>query len=157
MKAKILMVVMLMSLSTVLMAQTSRVTPKRMGMPANRHMNAMRGARPANGLNLTNEQKEAFKQGMLSLQKQLQPLRNEIGEAEAHQKTLVTAEKPDMGAIDKNIEKIGALRIEMAKIQTKHRLEMRAQLTEEQRQKFDLFRGKMRQGKRPNGMRCGMM
>ena len=157
MKAKILMVVMLMSLSTVLMAQTSRVTPKRMGMPANRPMNAMRGAGPANGLNLTDAQKEAFKQGMLSLQKQLQPLRNEIGEAEAHQKTLVTAEKPDMGAIDKNIEKIGALRIEMAKIQTKHRLEMRAQLTEEQRQKFDLFRGKMRQGKRPNGMRCGMM
>ncbi len=157
MKAKILMVVMLMSLSTVLMAQTSRVTPKRMGMPANSPMNAMRGAGPANGLNLTDAQKEVFKQGMLSLQKQLQPLRNEIGEAEAHQKTLVTAEKPDMGAIDKNIEKIGALRIEMAKIQTKNRLEMRAQLTEEQRQKFDLFRGKMRQGKRPNGMRCGMM
>jgi Spy/CpxP family protein refolding chaperone len=156
MKAKILMVVMLMSLSAVLMAQTTGVAPKRMGMPERRPaMKEMRG--PANGLNLTNEQKEAFKQNMLALQKQLQPLRNELREAMAHQKTLTTAEKPDLGAINKNIEKIGAMRIEIAKIQTKHRLEMRAQLTDEQRLKFDLFKGKMKQGKRQNGMRHGMM
>jgi hypothetical protein len=32
----------------------------------------------------------------------------------------------------------------MTKIQAKHRLEMRAQLTEEQRLKFDMFKGHMR-------------
>ena len=71
-------------------------------------------------------------------------------------KTLTTAEKPDFAAINKNIDKIGAVRIEMVKIQTKHRLEMRAQLTDEQKLKFDLFKGKMKQGKRPGGMRHQM-
>ena len=65
------------------------------------------------------------------------------------------AEKPDFGAINKNLEKIGDLRVEMAKIETKHRLEMRVQLTDEQRLKFDLFKGKMKQGKSYPGMRRG--
>ena len=84
---------------------------------------------------------------MMATQKQLQPLRNALGEAEAHQKTLVTAEKPDFGAINKNIEKIGGIRVEMAKIQTKNRLDLRAQLTDEQKLKFDLFKHGMRQWK----------
>jgi len=69
----------------------------------------------------------------------------------AHQKTLMTAEKPDLDAINKNIEKMGSLKTEMAKIQAKSRLDMRAQLTEEQRLKFDLHRENMREGKGPEG------
>jgi Spy/CpxP family protein refolding chaperone len=111
---------------------------------------------PGNGLNLTDAQKEAFKQSMLATQKQIQPIRNELGEANARQKTLTTAEKPDLNAINKNIEKIGALKVEMAKIQAKHRLEMRAQLTDEQRLKFDAHKGKMMQGKGQRGMKHGM-
>ena len=109
-----------------------------------------------NGLNLTDAQKEAFKQSMLAVQKQLQPIRNELGELLAHQKTLMTSENPDLNAINKNIEKIGALKVEMAKIQAKHRLEMRAQLTDEQRLKFDLHQGKMKHGNGPKGMKHGM-
>ena len=163
MKAKILSIVLLMSLSTVLMAQSSGNSDER---PMRGHDHALlmqaghRGM--AEGLNLTDEQKAAFKQGMIDMQKQMKPLRNELGEAVAHQKTLVTAEKPDFSAINKNIEKIGALKIEMAKIQTKHRLDMRAQLTDEQKLKFDQFKGKMghRNGHNdPEGMRHkkGMM
>jgi Spy/CpxP family protein refolding chaperone len=161
MRAKILMLVMLMSFSAVLMAQTTEVVPKKEGKTqrgagmnemrgprANEmraaHMNKMKGA--ANGLNLTKEQKEAFKKSMMATHKQLQPLRNELGEAEAHQRTLTMAEKPEIGAINKNIEKIGAIKIEMAKIQAKSRLEMRAQLTDEQRLKAELFRAKMKPG-----------
>jgi len=152
MKAKILSIVLLMSLSTVLMAQSSGNSDER---PMRGHDHALlmqaghRGM--AEGLNLTDEQKAAFKQGMIDMQKQMKPLRNELGEAVAHQKTLVTAEKPDFSAINKNIEKIGALKIEMAKIQTKHRLDMRAQLTDEQKLKFDLFKGKMGHGNGQNG------
>ena len=83
------------------------------------------------------------------------PLRNELGEAEAHQKTLLSAEKPDLGAINKNIEKIGGIRIEMAEVQTKHRLEMRAQLTDEQRLKLELFKGKLKQARGHFGNRPG--
>jgi Spy/CpxP family protein refolding chaperone len=94
-------------------------------------------------------QKDAFKQSMVAMQKQIQPLRNELGEAKAHQKTLVTTEKPDLSAINKNIDKIGALKIEIEKIQVKHRLDLRAQLTDEQKLKFDLQKGRMGHEKGP--------
>ena len=123
MKTKILMVVVLMSLSGILMAQTTDVVPKKQGAPEQEVkikakkealMKAMRGAqmnrrmRPhaqplkdlAMGLKLTDAQKEAFKKSAMAVHKQLQPLRNELGEAAAHLKTLAMAEKPDFGAIN---------------------------------------------------------
>jgi Spy/CpxP family protein refolding chaperone len=152
MKTKVLMIVVLMGFTTLLMAQPQENEEKKStrGPEHEMRMNEERGAQ---GLNLTDAQKDAFKQSRLALQKQLQPLRNELGEAEAHQKTLTTAEKPDLAAINKNIEKIGALKMEMAKLQVKHRLELRAQLTDEQRLKFDLQQGKMKHNRGPEGMR----
>jgi len=156
MKTRILMIVAFMGLSAVLIAQPAETGPKKAFQGPKHEMPMNRGQRgPANGLNLTDTQKEAFKQSMLAMQKQLQPIRNEVREAMAHQRTLTTAEKPDMAAINKNIEKIAALRVEMAKIQTKNRLEMRAQLNDEQRLKFDLFKAKMRQGRGQNWMQRG--
>jgi len=157
MRAKILVIVLLMSLSAVLVAQTNESGRKNANRAPQKEMR-MNGGQggPMRGLNLTDAQKEAFRKSMLDIQKQLQPLRNELGEAEAHQKTLVTAEKPDMAAINKNIEKIGAFRIEMAKIEVKHRLDMRAQLSDEQRLKFDLMKGKMRRDRGAKGMRRNM-
>jgi len=163
MKTKIFTIVLLLSLSTVLVAQTAENGPKKAPRgPQGQMQMYMKGRQmgPAQGLNLTDAQKEAFKQGMIALQKQTQQLRNELGEAEAHQKTLMMSEKTDLAAINKNIEKIGALKVEMAKIEVKHRLDMRAQLTDEQKLKFDLFRGKMNQKmgqKGPKGMKRGRM
>lgn len=131
MKTKILMIVVLLGLTTAVMAQRGNGQERSFrGERSEMRMDDQKGG-PENGLNLTDAQKELFKQSKLDVQKQIQPLRNELGEAEAHQKTLMTAEKPDLNAINKNIEKIGTLKVEMAKIQAKHRLEMRAQLTEE--------------------------
>ena len=144
MKTKILMFVVLMGFAAVLAAQPTdrRLGKSFHGQNAEMRMNDEHGGLISE-LNLTDAQKEALKQSRIDLQKQLKPLRNELGEAEAHQKTLMTAEKPDLNAIDKNIEKIGMLKTEMAKVQVKHRLDMRAQLTDEQKLKFDMFRGKM--------------
>ncbi|MCX6240137.1 MAG: Spy/CpxP family protein refolding chaperone [Bacteroidia bacterium] len=156
MKAKILGIVLLMSMSVVLMAQPTENGNKKPFRGQEKSLLIQdRQKGHGEGLNLTDAQKEAFKQGMMAVQKQIQPLRNELGEAEAHQKTLVTAEKPDIAAINKNIEKIGAIKIEMAKIQTKHHLDMRAQLTDEQKLKFDLLAEKMKDGKGPKGMKHG--
>ncbi len=153
MRAKILSIVLLMGLSAGLMAQTTEKGSKKELRGPAKEMRMHEGERGmANGLNLTDAQKEAFKQSMMAMQKQIQPLRNELGEAEAHQKTLVTAEKPDLSAINKNIEKIGALKIEMAKIKAKNHLDMRAQLTDEQCVKFDLFANKMKEGRGFKGM-----
>ena len=153
MKAKILSLVFLMGLSVALMAQSTETGPKK-EFHGQKKEGCTMGAKSGfdGGLNLTDAQKEAFKQSRIAMQKQILPIRNELGEAMAHQKTLVTAESPDLAAINSNIEKIGALRVEMAKIQVNHRLDMRAQLTDEQRQKFDLFKEKMKHGSGPRGM-----
>ena len=62
---------------------------------------------PMKGHEPSDTQKEAFKKSMMAMQKELKPIRNELGEVMAHQKTLVSADTPDMKAIDKNLEKIG--------------------------------------------------
>ena len=155
MKTKVLMIAVLLGCTALVMAQPNGNGTKKSarGTGHEVRMNEQRG--PGDGLDLTDAQKEVFKQTMLALQKQLQPIRNEIGEAEARQKTLVTIDKPDMADINKNIEKIGGLKTEMAKIQAKHRIEMRAQLSDEQRIKFDLHPGKMKHGKGQKGMEHG--
>ncbi len=155
MRAKFLFIVLLMSLSAVLKAQTTETSPKK---PLHRQGNEMRiisdeKEGPVKGLNLSEAQKATFKESMMAMQKQLQPIKNELGEAEAHQKTLMTAERPDIAAVNKNIDRIGALRIGIAKIKTKHHLEMRSQLNDEQRLKFDLFSEKMMDMKNENGMK----
>lgn len=159
MKTKILMIAVLLGLTTVAMAQrgNDQERPFR-GQKSEMKMDDRKGT-AENLLNLTDAQKEAFKQSMLATQKQLQPIRNELGEAEAHQKTLMSAEKPDLAAINKNIEKIGNLKVEMAKIKAKNHLDMRAQLTEEQRLKFDAMKGHFRDGegmKGHKGMNSGL-
>lgn len=156
MKTKVLMIAVLLGLTTVAMAQPKGNDRERPfhGQRSEMKMDDRKGDHE-NGLNLTDVQKEAFKQSRLAVQKQLQPIQNELGEAEAHQKTLMSAEKPDLAAINKNIEKIGGLKIEMAKIKAKNHLEMRAQLTEEQRLKFDNTRGKMMHDGARQGMRNG--
>lgn len=156
MKTKILLLVVLMSFSAILIAIPADRDSTKSFRGQNREMRMNDHHRdPKNGLNLTDAQKEAFKQSRLEIQKKMQPLENELGEVKAHQKTLITAEKPDMNEINKNIEKMGALRVEMAKIQAQHRLDMRAQLTDEQRIKFDTHKGEMMQHIGPQGMRQG--
>lgn len=156
MKAKILSIVLLMGLSVALIGQTTEKGSRKDFRGQGNEMRMHDGQKgPGDGLNLTDEQRDAFKGNRMAMQKQVQPLRNELGEAEAHQKTLMTAEKTDLSAINKNIEKIGQLRVEMAKIQAKHHLDMRAQLTDEQKLKFDLKKGKMGRDKGFNGMKHG--
>ena len=155
MKTKVLLFAMCMGFTTLLMAQPKESGSKNPNRGPEHEMKMEVQPGPGNRLDLTDAQKEAFKQSRLALQKQIQPIRNELGEAEAHQKTLMTAEKPDLAAINKNIEKIGGLTTEMAKIQAKNHLDLRAQLTEEQRLKFDMHQNNMQHGEGPEGMRHG--
>jgi Spy/CpxP family protein refolding chaperone len=152
MKTKILVFVVLMGMSVVMFAQPGAGSETRSFHGKNGSVGMEKTGGPMNGLNLTDAQKETFKQSMLAVQKQMQPLRNQLGEAEAHQKTLMTVEKPDLSAVNKNIEKIGEIKTEMAKLQAKHHLEMRSQLTDEQRLKFDMFKHQMKDGKGMKGL-----
>ena len=158
MKTKALMIAVLLGLTTVAMAQPKEKEQGKAPLAPKHEMRMehRNGGGPAAALELTDAQKEAFKQSRLAMQKQLQPIQNELGEAEAHQKTLMSGEKPDLAAINKNLEKIGSLKVEMAKIRAKNHLDMRAQLTEEQRLKFDAFKGKMKHDGGSEGMRHNM-
>jgi Spy/CpxP family protein refolding chaperone len=133
----------------------------------NKNVRVIRGVQPgmqvnanhqglAKALNLTDEQKASFKKIMLAMHKEILPIRNEIGEAQAHQKTLLSADRPDLAAINKNIDRIGALKIEIAKAAVKHRLEMRSLLTDEQRMKFDSWKERMKHSMGHNFWRPGM-
>jgi periplasmic protein CpxP/Spy len=144
MKTKILSLALLMLLVLGINAQPNqRGMDPQNGGKGQMFMNAPQ--RIAKELNLTDEQKEAFKKIVLTMHQEIMPIRNEVGEAVAHQKTLTSADKPDFNAINKNIDKIGALKIEIAKIRTKGFLEMRAQLTDEQRLKLAAVKVKMKQ------------
>ncbi|MBN2636376.1 MAG: Spy/CpxP family protein refolding chaperone [Prolixibacteraceae bacterium] len=85
----------------------------------------------------TDEQQEAIKNIRLETAKEIKPLRNQLNELEARQKTLTTADKADMKAINNNIEEMGKVKTEIAKIQAKQQQDIRSLLTEEQLLRFD--------------------
>jgi Spy/CpxP family protein refolding chaperone len=94
----------------------------------------------------TEEQQEAIKELRLETAKGMKPLRNKLNEMEARQKTLSTADDVDLKAIYKNIEEIGEVKTEIAKIQAKERQDVRKLLTEEQLLSFDGSRGQGMRG-----------
>lgn len=88
----------------------------------------------------TEEQKEAMKALRIETVKQVKPLKNELSELAAHQKTLTTADKADLKAINKNIDKMSDVKAEIAKIMAAQHQKVRSLLTEEQLLKFDMMR-----------------
>jgi Spy/CpxP family protein refolding chaperone len=148
MKTKLLIFVAMVGLSAMLNAQTPVSKPAlKSGIQVKGKSLHQPQRAPLQFLNLTDAQKEAIKKSSLEMHKKIQPVRNELGEAEAHQRTLMTAEKPDIKAIHKNIERMGELKVEIAKIAANHRLEMRTLLTDEQRMKLDMQKGNMNRGR----------
>ena len=92
----------------------------------------------------TDEQKEQVKQLRLETAKKVKPLKNELNELMAHQKTLTTAEDVKLKAIHSNIEEMSELKTEIAKILATQHQEIRSLLTEEQLLKFDQRRHGMK-------------
>lgn len=90
----------------------------------------------------TAEQKEQMKALRLEIAQQVKPLKNELNELNAKSQTLTTADKADLNAINKNIDKMSGIKADMAKIMAAHHQEVRAMLTEEQLIKFDAMKSK---------------
>lgn len=89
------------------------------------------------GLDLSEDQQMKIKEIKVESQKNCKPWSDELRELRAHQQTLMTADKPNMSAIDKNLEKMGSLMLKMAKNKARTMQEVRSLLTDEQRVKFD--------------------
>ena len=86
---------------------------------------------------ITEDQKEQIKEFRTDHMKEVLPLRNQVGEKEAHLKSLSTADKVDMAKINKTIEEIGNLKITIAKNRAAHKQKIRNVLNEDQRIVFD--------------------
>jgi len=102
----------------------------------------------------TEEQKEAMKEIRLETAKKMKPLKNQLREMNARQKTLTTAEDANLDAIYENIEKMSKAKTEMAKIRARQHQEVRELLTEEQLLKFD-SRKRMMEKKRHRSFKYG--
>ena len=88
----------------------------------------------------TEEQKEQVKALRLEMAKQVKPLHNQLGELKAKQHTLTTADKADLNAINKNIDKMSELQAEIQKLRAKQHQKIRSLLTDEQLIKFDAMK-----------------
>ena len=143
MKRKIfgIVIVVLVVFSTSAIAQRSeQQRPVRERGEAQLQRNRQMNPRLQRAPLFTEEQQEAMKEIRLESAKEIKPLRNKLNELEARQKTLSTADKADMKAINNNIEEIGKVKTEIAKIQAKHKQDVRSLLTEEQLLSFDSTR-----------------
>lgn len=87
--------------------------------------------------NLTEEQKSKIKELHLNLKKEVILLKNQIGEKEAHLKTITMVDKVDMGEVNKTIDETYALKASLAKKRSAFHQEVRALLNNEQRIIFD--------------------
>lgn len=148
MKTRIIsiVVVALVVLSSATMAQKpmdSKAKPDRKTMMMKKHQAMQKGEYQSF---FTEEQKEAMKKLRLETAKQVKPLKNELRELMAHQKTLTTADNANLKDINKNIDKMSDVKAEIAKIMAKQHLEFRSNLTQEQQLKLDSRRNKMRHG-----------
>lgn len=92
-------------------------------------------------LGLNEEQKTEIEKIHTENMKESLQIRNQIGEKEAQLRTLETAEKADMGKINKVIDEIGSLKTKMKKMHAQAKQNVRALLTDEQRVKFDTHPG----------------
>lgn len=100
--------------------------------------------------NLSEEQMNGIKASRLELMKKNQPIENEIGELQARLKTLQSAPKADMNAINKVIDQISDKKAQLAKNMAAHEQEVRKLLNDEQRLFFDQHRKNGPQGPGPN-------
>jgi Spy/CpxP family protein refolding chaperone len=99
---------------------------------------------------LTDQQKAEIKKLKTSHMKEVLPLKNLLMEKKAHLKTISTVENPDIAAINKTIDEIGALQVDLMKKREAFRQGIRKQLNEEQRMMFDIHGMKGMKGMKGN-------
>lgn len=152
MKTRIVSLIIIASffISSALVAQPNKLQKERGVDSQRKEMMAKRlerGKREFQNF-FTQEQKEQVKQLRLETAKKVKPLKNELRELMAHQQTLTTADKADLKAINKNIDKMSDIKADIAKIVAAQHQEIRSLLTEEQLIEFDSMKGKRGQRQR---------
>jgi Spy/CpxP family protein refolding chaperone len=95
------------------------------------------GRRAAERLNLTEEQREEMNALRAEHYKTMKPLRAQMAEFKARERTIMSVEDVDMKALNRVIDDQTSLMNKMKKLQAEHRIETRGLLTEEQQMILD--------------------
>jgi Spy/CpxP family protein refolding chaperone len=145
MKTRILSFLIVASffISSVLIAQPNKVQKQMRPDSGKKEMMKKRGDRNNSESQkfFTEEQKEQMKELRLETAKKVKPLKNELSELMARQRTLTTADNADLNAINTNIDKMSDIKTDIAKIMAAQHQQVRSLLTEEQLVKFDTMKG----------------
>ncbi|MCU4164905.1 Spy/CpxP family protein refolding chaperone [Carboxylicivirga caseinilyticus] len=88
-------------------------------------------------LDLTDAQKEFMDKSRLQMLEKEQGLKNKLNELDAQLKTKTTGKNIDLKQVDKLINEQSEIRLQMAQLKADHRMEVRSQLTDEQKIAFD--------------------
>lgn len=110
-----------------------------------------KGQRPAHGQRadsklMTEDLRASFKTAHIEMMKKMQPYENQLNELSAQLKTGCTGKDIDLKKVDKLIDEQANVRLEMAKIKTNFKLDLRSQLTDEQKVMFDSRAGRGHKG-----------
>lgn len=97
------------------------------------------------GLDLSEEQQEQVKALKIDHMKEVQPLKDQLMENKAHQKTLMNADEPNVNSIYKNIDKATKLQNEIAKLGVDFQLKFKNLLTAEQKVIYESGRNRFAQ------------
>ena len=89
------------------------------------------------GIKYTDEQKAKIKEIHMASYYEIKALQNQMGELKAKQHTLSTTDKPDMSAINANIDESSKVQNKMMKIKASTHQQIRNLLTDEQKMIFD--------------------
>jgi Spy/CpxP family protein refolding chaperone len=95
-------------------------------------------------LGITDEQAAKIRQQTFDFQKAEIRDRADVQVRRLELNQLLTAANPDRAAIDQKLEQISATRLAQRKLEVNYRLDMRAALTSEQRQKLQNLREEFR-------------
>jgi Spy/CpxP family protein refolding chaperone len=106
------------------------------GMPQKQGFEKNQGFCPAIP-DLTENQKAKIKELHLRFLKESMNINNQLSEKRVKMKSLMTAEKADMNAINQLIDEIHVLKAQIAKLKAVETQDIRKELTEEQRILFD--------------------
>lgn len=94
--------------------------------------------------NLSDDQKASIKEIRLNCSKETKPLTYKLKELKAKHQTLINADKPDMKAINSNIDEMTKIENQLTKIRAKTKVDVLSKLTDDQK----LMYSDRRSGKR---------
>ena len=139
----LLMVATLLSINTSVFAQKGN-----MQMHNNRNCNIP---------NLTEEQETKIEKLRTAHMQEMLSQKTQLEEKKAHKKSLMVAKEIDLKAINKTIDEMSAIRVNMQKMKAKHHKAVRSLLTDEQKVFFDNHYLNKRSNNRAYGRRRGGM